>query len=64
MFDDLIVYIFTLLTNLYTKHAVIDNTIIIHIVFTFMSVALFLWLLLYCNCEKDLTEIDRMSSAK
>lgn len=64
MFDDLIVYIFTLHTNLYTKHAVIDDTIIIHVVFTCMSVALFPWLLLYCNCEKELTVTDRMSSAK
>lgn len=64
MFDDLIVYIFTLHTNPYTKHAVIDNTVIIHVVFTIMSVALFSWLLLFCNCDKDLTMIDRMSSAK
>lgn len=64
MFGDLIVYIFTLHTNPYTKHAVIDNTVIIHVVFTFMSVVLFSWLLLYCNCDKELTVTNRVSSAK
>lgn len=61
--NDLIVFTY-LHTNSYTKHPVSDDTVIIHVALTFLSVVLFPWLLLYCNCDKELTVTNRKSSAK